>query len=86
MTKKNKTKTGTRAKRLDSVRRSLEELYAIMTSELVKKLTTAELIHIGERLIELRAQADMYFVQALSTARRQLVKPVKRKQAARRRS
>lgn len=86
MTKKNKTKTGTRAKRLDSVWRSLEELYAIMTSELVKKLTTAELIHIGERLIELRAQADMYFVQALSTARRQLVKPVKRKQAARRRS
>lgn len=86
MTKKNKTKTGTRAKRLDSVRRSLEELYAIMTSELVKKLTTAELLHIGERLTELRAQADMYFVQALSTARRQLVKPVKRKQAARRRS
>lgn len=85
MTKKNKTKTGTRAKRLDSVRRSLEELYAIMTSELVKKLTTAELIHIGERLIELRAQADMYFVQALSTARRQLVKPVKRKQVVRRR-
>lgn len=85
MAKKAKSKRVTRDKLLTSIWQQLEELDAQMTSGWVEELPTNELKFVKTRLDDALKRTNAYFIHLFSALRSQLVKPVKRKQAARRR-
>lgn len=77
--KKVKNKNTARARVLDTVWRSLEEMYALTTNECVDRMTTTALKAVAKQLADTRAKINVYLMPGCSGARRKLVKPVKRK-------